>query len=346
MTPPGPKPAAVEARRPSRISLWQMGVAIMMASVVAFIAFMFVHLFLPANWTFAIEAATEIVEVELPPKAETRWRIDGATLCTRSKSPPNLPDRYRVGPEASPCGSRAWSGWRVSAPEQVLRMNGGATVTAQIQPEGGFAMSLRRADEASLGSFSVVGLIDEIDMSAPVNLIWTAIPSQSITLPFSGTTTLGRAVSWSADRMLQDGSVVVYTADESADKRAMVDEADLMLGDQVRIGEPKPVKHWPKGFIRATEGAATMQVIAFGRANSLHIVRFGESGYEFKPGLVRKLAADRAIAFWGSVLVAYITLILGLQPFMGSNGQHGSISNAAARIRARLKAWRHRQSGQ
>ncbi len=299
----------------SPISPWKVGVAVMMAGIVAFIGFILLRLALPASWEFTIEATTEIAEVDLRPRAEVRWQVDGAIICARKAL--ELPESYRLDGDTSPCAGRVWRAWRVPDPEQVLRLDGGATATMQLRPEGGLAMSLRSAGDSPLGDLSVVGVVDPIDIGSAVNLIWTTIPEQSLTLPFSGATTLGRAVNWSGTRILRGGNVVVYTADESADKRTMVDEATLMLGDQVRLDEPEPEEAWPKGFVRVSGGDAAMQVVAFGRSGSLRIERFGESGYDFKPNAIRKLAADPVIAFWGSVLAAYMTLILSLQPFVG-----------------------------
>ena len=235
----------------------------------------------------------------------------------------------------------------------------------QLRPQGGFAVSLRSSDGKSLGGYSVVGVdhnVDDIDLGSAVNLIWTKVPQQSLTLPFSGETTLGRAVRWFDTRVLHSGTVVVYTADESADKRKMIDEAELMLGDQVRLRAPEPAprwlepqppwpelerpwpeprRPWPKGFVYVTveDGEATMQVVAFGRAGSIGIERFGESGYDFEPARIRALAADPAVAFWGSILAAYMTLILSLQPFVGSGIGDAEQPGNATDLLKRFNRW-------
>ena len=155
--------------------------------------------------------------------------------------------------------------------------------------------------------------------------------------------------------MLHSGNVVVYTADESADKRKMIDEAELMLGDQVRLRQPEtkgrwrelllgwlePQRPWPKGFVYVTEedGEATMQVVAFGRAGSIGIERFGESGYDFEPARIRALAADPAVAFWGSILAAYMTLILSLQPFVGDPSADAKQPGNATDLLKRFNRW-------
>jgi len=307
----------------------------MMLGIIVFLLFILYRVVMPARWEFSIEAETETVEIELPPRSETRWQVDGAIVCSRRAL--GLPDEFRLAAAASPCGSRAWRAYASDAPEQIVRLDGAQTVSIQVEPEGGVVMSLRADGDASLGRYSVVGVVDDVDLGTAVNLIWPEVPPQSITLPFSGAMTVGRAVGWSATRMLKGGSAVVYTADESADKRTRVDEADFMLGDQVRLDRPGTGQTWPKGFVRADPGQDLMQVVAFGRAASLKIERFGESGYDFRPGPLRKVAADPTIAFWGSILAAYMTLVLSLQPFVGTEA--GDDGGPATDLLKRFNRW-------
>ena len=298
----------------ARVSKWRVLVALMFAFIVAYIGFVLWRALVPAEWEFSIEAQTEVAEISLPPQARTQWQVDGVVLCDRGNL--ELPDEFRMGSSASPCGSRAWRAYRVPAPEQVLELGGAASVTLNRLPEGGLAMSLRAAEDQTLGTFSVVGIADDVPLGEALNLIWMEIPAQSLTFPFSGATTLGRAVGWSNVGMLRAGTVSIYTADESADKRTLVDETTLMLGDQIRLGDASG--SWPKGFARVSAGDDVMRVVAFGRADRLRIDRYGESGYELKPGRFRKLASDPRVAFFGSLLAAYMTLILALQPFVDS----------------------------
>ena len=297
----------------ARISKWRALVALMFASIVVFIAFVFWRAAVPAEWEFSIQAETEVAEINLRPQSQTQWQIDGAVLCARGSL--KLNDEFRLDSSESPCGSRAWRAWQIPAPEQVLELGGNSAITLSLRPEGGLAMSLRAAEGESLGIFSVVGLVDDVALLEALNLIWTEIPAQSLTFPFSGGTTLGRAVGWSNAGMLRSGTVSIYTSDESADKRTLVDQTDLMLGDQIRLGDVEGNASAPKGFARISRSDEVMRVVAFGRADSLRIDRYGESGYELKPGRFRKLASDPAVAFFGSLLAAYMTLILALQPF-------------------------------
>jgi len=300
----------------ARVSKWRVLIALMFAFILAYVAFVLWRTLVPAEWEFSIEAETEVAEINLRPQARTQWQVDGVVLCARGGL--ELADEFQMSPSMSPCGSRAWQAYHVPAPEQVLELDGGADVALNRLPEGGLAMSLRAPEGASLGTFSVIGVVDDIVLGEATNLIWTEIPAQSLTFPFSGSTTLGRAVGWSNAGMLRAGTVSIYTADESADKRTLVDETNLMLGDQIRLGDSEGGASWPKGFARIAAAEDVMRVVAFGRADRLRIDRYGESGYELKPGRLRKLASDPAIAFFGSLLAAYMTLILALQPFVNS----------------------------
>ncbi|MGI9224494.1 MAG: hypothetical protein ACR2QX_08480 [Woeseiaceae bacterium] len=301
----------------SPISTWRLLVALMFALILAYIGFLLWRAAVPAEWEFSIEAETEVAEIRLRPKTRTQWQVDGAVICARGDL--ELGDQYRLDRGESPCGSRAWRAWKIPAPEQVLELDGDSAATLNLRPEGGLAMSLRTAEGDSLGTFSIVGVVEDIVLTDAINLIWTEVPAQSLTFPFSGTTTLGRAVGWSNVGMLRSGTVSVYTADESADKRTLVDETNLMLGDQIRLGDADAGESWPKGFARVLPEDDVMRVVAFGRADSLRIERYGESGYDLKPGRFRKLASDPAVAFFGSLVAAYMTLILGLQPFISDN---------------------------
>lgn len=298
----------------AQISKWRALVTLMFAFIVVYIAFVLWRALVPAEWEFSIEAETEVAEVTLMPRARTQWQVDGVVLCARGNL--ELDDEFRLDNSASPCGSRAWRAWRVPAPEQVIELHGDLAVALSLRPDGGLAMSLRAIDDASLGTFSVVGVVDDVPLGTALNLIWPEIPAQSLTFPFSGATTLGRAVGWSNVGMLRSGTVSIYTSDESADKRTLVDETNLMLGDQIRLGDAEAGGAWPKGFARILPGDDVMRVVAFGRADSLRIDRYGESGYELKPGRFRKLVSDPAVAFLGSLLAAYMTLIITLQPFI------------------------------
>jgi len=289
----------------------------MFAAIVVYALLVLFRLVAPAQWEFSVEAQTQVVELGLAGSAEVRWLVDGALVCTRRGV--ELPEAYRWTGDGDPCGSRAWQGWRFDGPELVLLLDGAVTATLQVGAQGELAMALRGEDGSDVGTLSLVGSFENRGLGPAVNLLWSGVPAQSLIFPFTGTTTLGRAVSWSGTRLLLAGRVDVFSADESADRRSMVDEAQLMLGDQVRLGPPASGRSWPKGFVRVAQNPRddpVLEVVAFGWADALRIERYGESGYDFQPGWISKLASDPGIPFWGSLLAAYMTLILSLQPFM------------------------------
>ncbi|MGI9328832.1 MAG: hypothetical protein ACR2PZ_26690 [Pseudomonadales bacterium] len=299
------------SEHPVEISWVKVAGAAMVSSIIALLLFILYVAIAPSVWEFGLEVETEVAQVDFQPDSRTRWRIDGATLCSRADLA--LPKKFRLADSRNRCGSRTWQGWQIDAPEQVIEIRGGST--ALLESSGsGLSMSLR-SEESSLGALSVVGLFDDVMAGDALNLVWQPNDSASISFPFSGTTTLGRAVSWSDFRMLRSGTVAVYTSDESADQRKLVDQATLMLGDQVQLAA-NSTDVWPKGFINLAQGSEVMQVVAFGRADSLSIERFGDSGYRYKPGYLTKLASDPWIAFWGSLLLVCMTLIPGLLPFV------------------------------
>lgn len=286
--------------------------ATFLLALVAYLLFLLSRWLAPGEWEFALEVETDVASVELRGEALTQWRVDGAVLCTAGAI--DLPDTYRLHDAREICGGRRWSGWRLDLPEQVLTLTGGTTAML-VSADDRLAMTLR-TDAASLGEFAVVGAVDPVILGDSLNLFWP-LPAagRSLTFPFTGATTLGRAVSWSQPGMLHSGSVTVFTADESADRRTRVDEAALMLGDQVRLVGDAGENLWPKGFLSLSDSGA-LAAVAFGRADSLSIDRYGESGYDFRPGFLARLAGDPLIAFWGSMLVAYMTVIFSLVPFL------------------------------
>ena len=319
----------------SRSSLWNVAVAAMLAAIVLFIAYIAVRALTPAVWEFSIEAHTQVAELLLRPDSETQWQIDGATICVAENL--EIPDAVRSLVVPNRCSRRMQPAWSVTAPEQVVRLNGGSSVLLQNLPDGGYAMVLRAPPDDSLGTFSVIGVVDDAPLGNRLDLFWDSGSASSRNFPFSGSTTLGRAVAWSDSRVLEAGTVAVYTGDVSADKRTLVDEAALMLGDQVTLGAPAAEDPWPKGFIRMEQDGGPLTAVVFGRADVLRIERFGDSGYDFSPGFLSKLASDPRIAYWGSMLAAYMTLVLSVQPFVGSGSNPPGHSARRHRFRWRKK---------
>jgi hypothetical protein len=273
-----------------------------------YVVFLLSRWLAPDEWEFALEVETDVATVEFKGEGLTQWRVDGAILCSSGAFV--LPEIYRFQDPREVCGGRRWSGWRLDHPEQVLTLAGGTTAMLE-SANGRLSMSLR-TEGPSLGEFSVVGVVEPVVLGNALNLFWDlSSTGTALTFPFSGATTLGRAVNWSQPGLLRSGTVAVFTADESADSRTQVDEAELMLGDQVRLAGDAEQHVWPKGFLSVSE-SGSLAAVAFGRADSLSIDRYGESGYDFRPGFLARLGGDPLIAFWGSMLVAYMTVIFAL----------------------------------
>lgn len=312
------------------ISPSRLATAGFLIALLAYVLFLLSRLLAPAEWQFGLEVETEVAAIEFQPESLAQWRVDGATICSLGSF--ELPAAYRLEDAGAICGGRRWAGWQVGEPEQVINLNGGATAVLEVS-DGWLSVSLR-TNADSLGEFATVGVIEPVALGGAINLFWNlADMTPTQTFPFTGATTLGRAVSWSDPGLLQSGTVAVYTADESADRRTQLDEAELMLGDQVRLAGVEEHGVWPKGFIRLAEGL--LSVVAFGRAESLSIDRYGDSGYDFRPAILTRLASDPLIAFWGSMLIAYMTVVFSLIPFL----EEKTVSRDDAAGRPRLLRW-------
>ncbi|MGE0622349.1 MAG: hypothetical protein AB7I04_02710 [Pseudomonadales bacterium] len=313
-----PGAAAGGAAPEIRLSPKRIATGSVLLFLVAFVLLAFARLAKPATWEFGLEVDTEVAALTLQPDTMVRWRIDGAQICSRTALV--LPEASRLADAAAVCGGRRWQGWQLEAPEQVLTLSGGASVLLETTTDG-LSLSLRAAEGQTLGSLEAVGSVAETTLGDALNLFWRADSSVALSFPFTATTTLGRAVSWADPRMLRSGTVSVFTADDSADQRTRVDEAGLMLGDQVTLSA-ETGGLWPKGFVRPTAGMASLAVVAFGQADSLSIVRYGESGYDFRPDWFARLASDPILTFWGSLLAVYMSIALGVVQFSGEKSIH------------------------
>jgi hypothetical protein len=316
--------------------------------IMPFAVFSFILLFayrfpVPVGWEYTVSASTEVLELELPAGSETRWLIDGAIICSRKK----LADgAYQLGASAqSPCPGRAWSAYQLSGvQEQVLTLNVPVAVATdtdkpplrimmEIDSAGTLAMIIRGTKMGErVGSLSSVELDSDIELQSPVNLIWktgaTTAGIAELVFPFSGEVNIGRDIAWSDSRMLRNGTVSVFTASDKIEaNRTLMDEAELVLGDQVRLDHTVSRdnrKIWPKGFVRhSLTGVpdAVIDVVAFGRADDILIQRFGDNGYSFKPGFWRRVLRDPVLSITGSALLI----------FLGVLGQIADVAGVQAR---------------
>ena len=119
--------------------------------------------------------------------------------------------------------------------------------------------------------------------------------------------------------MLTQGSVQIYTSDESPDRRMLVDETELLLGDQLRlvhvIRDEK--RMYPKGFIRFSAEQTYLDVIAFGAADRVIIERYGDNGYNFRPNKLLLLIHDPLFVLVATIFLALIALITSVASVSG-----------------------------
>lgn len=284
------------------------------------------------QWIFNVKARTGIVELVTPSDGETRWRVNGSVICTRGALQPDSEPLSGARLTDKTCGSTAWTGYRFRDPEQTLVLNGSFRVLLEIGRDGSLFLSLRdykpegRQDQADAAKQPPQATLTFTDGTPDIalgrngrtriNFLWSgglepeAGQPDDRVFPFSGITTIGRDINWTGTSMLSEGSVQVYTADDSPDKRQQVDEAELLLGDQVRLentvrdGMLIP----PKGFIRFQPDSDAFDVIAFGAADRVRIERYGDNGYNFRPGLVSKLLHDPLFLIVLTAFAGFISL--------------------------------------
>ncbi len=312
------------------------------------------NLHAPPSWYFSISAQTEATDLELAAGRETQWRIEGAIVCATTALPAPLELLPRTA--SSPCGGRRWQAHALPGgedAEHVLVLGGasaaaGGAATPGTEPaalqvglearsDGGLQMSIRGPGPLRLATSG-----KEIALPPGLNLIWAGeARPRDLVFPFTGERVrVGRDVTWSDASMLREGTLAVFTAsEESLAKRSQVEEVALMPGDQVRLErhDSRGVFH-PKGFVRfdraGGDAPASLAMVAFGRAESIRIERFGDSGYEFKPGWWVGILHDRRLMMASAILVALITVLGGLA------GCRELAPTPAEAWRALRRAWR------
>lgn len=288
---------------------------------IAFVIVLLVALLQPVAWEFSIDATSDVVEIALPASPETSWRVDGAVICQRG-----------AGAGPSVCGGRRWVALPLAdAREAVLVLGGTATageqsvlnVTVEAQRDGEVRASVRSAQAGDpIGWLRSEGS-DGIELTSPLNLVWSqpvedGASSRELVWPFSAEVTIGRDVNWADPRLAREGEIIVYSASgETASKRTRVAETSLMPGDQVRLlttGAGSD-RIWPKGFLRfdspGDRSGGKVDVVAYGAARSVLIERFGDKGYDFRPGWWARLMNDNRVLILFAVLS-------GLLAFRGS----------------------------
>lgn len=304
-------------------------------------------------WPFSISADTEHVTLDLAGDVETNWRIDGALLCLRAGvADVALPP----APQPGPCPGRRWRGYDLRQLSEVaLRLPGvpgngpGYTARLDVDGLGGLAIQL---DAGARGTPAQLFAEGGDPLALPGDLLLVFPPPQPgqalgrLLLPFSGTGSIGRDVAWHEPSLLRGGSVAVYTrSDEAAGGRDLVASTDLLPGDRIDLSQGQPAgSAVAKGFVHydllpEPDGPPVMRVVAFGEADSVRIVRYGDQGYGLSPGLVARLTRHSAVATWAVLLLSLLGL-MAVYREASEIGEGHSLSERAAALAAR---WRQRR---
>lgn len=304
-------------------ALW-LGAFVALPLLIAYFLFLLYDAaFAPPSWYYSVSARSEAVSLSLPAERETSWRIEGAIVCSTEP----LPAMALAERNDTPCGSSRWLAYRLPAgEEQVLVLGGGSAPGEAIEaametgPAHGLRVSIRGSrDDARVGVLRLVDQGQDVPLGSRLNLIWPdAAGPRNLVFPFiADRVRVGRDVTWSDTSLLHEGRMEIFTAsDENLSKRTRIEEADLLPGDQIRLerygGEP-PLQ--PKGFLRfdrtrQDEAPRGLTAVVFGRAESVKIERFGDSGYDFRPPWWAGISQNQR-------LVTVSTLIFGLLSLLG-----------------------------
>ncbi len=300
------------------------------------------------HWVFSAQVKAGVLEVVTPADRETRWRINGAILCTRATLPFGDSNGALEPATSNSCGKRQQAYRAATDQDLVLVLRGRLNALFEIQDDSAVhlyvrssaprsadvnsssnpAQTTREAPQelrsgARLSFTNGAGDIDlgndrlRVNIIVPASYERSGIAHYGRLFPFSGDVTVGRDVNWAGNSLLESGAIRVYTADESPDKRRLVDETSLLLGDQLRLDPVARGKQtlYPKGFARLTPGQRQLDVIAFGAADRIRIERFGDNGYSFRPSTLSLLVHD-PLFLWitGSYagIIASLTGIAGV----------------------------------
>ena len=301
----------------------------------------------PHQWIFSVQAQSRIVELVSPADKETRWRVNNAILCVRG--PLELPGNKftPIAPDNPVCGGKRWSGYHIKEQEQALVLTGAINAVLELRGNNTLFLALRmhhpvtrnqttdalaaaESDEANSllpgASLSFTDGSPDISLvqngKLHINIIFPAAEGNALAeriFPFTAVTTIGRDINWTGTSLLTSGDIEVYTADNSPDKRKLVDTAKLLLGDQLRLYplDRENTIIYPKGFIRLEPGKDYFDVIAFGAADYVRIERFGDNGYDFKPGLLLLLFNDQVLILTLSIFVALVTFLTAVAGVCG-----------------------------
>lgn len=324
--------------------------------VLAIVALIAWALFSRQPWPFSVEADAEHATLVLARDLETHWRVDGALLCVRANS--GTPPLPALGSGISPCPSRRWRAYDLRDLDEVAlripanpRAESGAVVHLDVEPDGALAIQISGPEDEGLDVQILVAEGEPLSVGRELLLHFpvpaAGEPLRRILLPFSGAGSIGKDVSWREPALLRSGVVSLYTrSDESAGGRDLVASTQLLPGDRIDLGESGSQRTgMTKGFVHfdllpGISAPPALRVVAFGEADAVRIVRYGEQGYSFSPGLLVRITRHRAVSTW----VVLIFSALGLMAVYreGSEIGSGSLQDRRHHLRDRWREYWHR----
>ena len=276
-------------------------------------------------WPFSIEAQSEHVTLLLTPELETHWRIDEALVCVRAAESAQVAAVLPALEGESPCPGRRWRAFDLRGrDESTLRLpamprsEAAYEVRMDVEPGGGLALQINGEGEG----LTALELL-QVGEAAPLALGQAAIvyfpepgeghPPRRLLLPFTGAGSIGKDVSWREPTLLRGGTVSLYTrSDEAAGGRDLVTTTQLLAGDRVDLGQRSGAGGGAtRGFVHfdllgGPAAPVAMTIVALGEAEAVRIVRFGDQGYSFSPGLLARLTRHSAVSTWAVLIVSLL----------------------------------------
>lgn len=282
----------------------------------AIVVLLFIVFLSPPQLQLAAQVKTEYVELELQERQE--FHLSDAVIC--------IPQTKRSLVEQRGCVGR-WQHFRTTSKDSeeilVLTASKNQSITLHLSSEsdGQFMMELNTQAE-SLGTLWALDTNENYVLPSQAIMYWSPLINNdnTVLLPFIGTANIGRSVALGVDKILDSGTISIFSAsEESLTGRALIEKLDLALGDQVLLGHEETYSEEPamRGFVLFNtakpfaDSSKLMDVVVYGSAKQLRILRYGEQGYGFKPGWWAKIK-------YRSNLVIIVILLTGLLSILGS----------------------------
>lgn len=306
--------------------------------LLATLALVAYSLFSSQPWPYALHAQAGQISLSPVAAGQTRWSLEGATVCLRRAAAieHSVPMTY----SSDACSSARWVELDLSGfDDPMLQFEGvgragQAEVRFDLRLEGGLALSVRSADGGlSLVSASGQGAAlgqEMIALFPAVGEAEAAWASERV-FPFAGSVRIGNDARTGTSGLLRAGDLSIYTrSDDSISGRGLVDSVALLPGDRVELSTVAGAVSRPsRGFIHVDllqplpeQAAAGLSLVAFGHAEDVRIVRFGEQTQAFQPSLWARLSRNAVLGSWVAALLA----VLGLMAVYREGSEIGSES--------------------